>query len=55
MSEPLTRSSKRPIVARAAGLIAHLAEEASNPIGFRMAAEAEDTIRYAGAAGGPRV
>ena len=37
-----------PIVARTAGLIAHLAEEAENPIGFRMAAAAESAIRYVG-------
>jgi citrate synthase len=37
-----------PIVARAAGLVAHLAEEAENPIGFRMAAEAEAAIDYSG-------
>jgi len=37
-----------PIVARAASLIAHLAEEETNPIGFRMAAAAEAAIRYDG-------
>ena len=37
-----------PIVARAASLIAHLAEEEANPIGFRMAAAAEAAIRYDG-------
>jgi citrate synthase len=37
-----------PILARTAGLIAHLAEEAETPIGFTMAALAEEAIRYAG-------
>jgi len=37
-----------PIVARAASLVAHLAEEEANPIGFRMAAAAEEAIRYDG-------
>jgi citrate synthase len=37
-----------PILARAAGLIAHLAEEAETPIGFYMASQAEEAIRYAG-------
>jgi citrate synthase len=35
-----------PIIARTASLIAHLAEESANPIGFRMAAAAEDAIAY---------
>jgi citrate synthase len=38
-----------PILARTAGLIAHLAEEAQTPIGFLMAAEGEAAIRYVGA------
>jgi citrate synthase len=36
-----------PILARTASLIAHLAEESVNPIGFLMAAEAEAAIGYA--------
>ena len=41
-----------PILARTAGLLAHLAEEREQPIGFLMAAEAEEAIAYGGA-GGP--
>ena len=37
-----------PILARVAGLIAHLAEETETPIGFAMASQAEEAIRYAG-------
>ncbi|WP_127904428.1 citryl-CoA lyase [Solirhodobacter olei] len=37
-----------PILARTASLLAHLSEEAENPIGFRMAAEAEAAITYEG-------
>jgi citrate synthase len=39
-----------PILARAAGLIAHLAEEAETPIGFFMASQAEAAVRYVGQA-----
>ena len=35
-----------PILARTAGLLAHLAEEQDAPIGFLMAASAEDAIEY---------
>jgi citrate synthase len=35
-----------PILARTAGLLAHLAEEQSEPLGFRMAAMAEEAVRY---------
>jgi citrate synthase len=35
-----------PILARTAGLLAHLAEEQGNPLGFRMAASAEEAIEY---------
>ncbi len=35
-----------PILARTAGLLAHLAEEREEPIGFLMAAEAEEAIAY---------
>lgn len=38
-----------PILARTAGLIAHLAEESETPIGFTLAAEAEAAISYSGA------
>ncbi len=37
-----------PILARTAGLIAHLGEEAQTPIGFFMASQAEAAIRYSG-------
>ena len=35
-----------PILARTAGLLAHLAEEQRNPLGFLMAAEAEEAVEY---------
>jgi citrate synthase len=35
-----------PILARAAGLLAHLAEERENPIGLEMAQAAEDSVSY---------
>ncbi|WP_127142425.1 citryl-CoA lyase [Pelagibacterium montanilacus] len=37
-----------PILARTASLLAHLAEEQETPIGFLMAARAEEAIAYAG-------
>jgi len=35
-----------PILARTAGLLAHLAEEQENPIGFLLASGAEEAIEY---------
>ena len=35
-----------PILARTAGLLAHLAEEQEHPLGFLMAAEAEEAVEY---------
>ncbi|MEX0407288.1 citryl-CoA lyase [Aquibium sp. LZ166] len=35
-----------PILARTAGLIAHLAEERRRPMGFHLAAEAAEGVRY---------
>ncbi len=35
-----------PILARTAGLLAHLAEEREHPLGFLMAARAEEAIEY---------
>jgi citrate synthase len=35
-----------PILARTAGLLAHLAEEQRRPLGFVMAAGAEEAVRY---------
>ncbi|MGZ6617903.1 MAG: citryl-CoA lyase, partial [Solirubrobacteraceae bacterium] len=35
-----------PILARTAGLLAHLAEEQEHPVGFPMAAKAEEAVAY---------
>ena len=35
-----------PILARTAGLLAHLVEEQEQPLGFFMAAKAEEAIEY---------
>jgi citrate synthase len=35
-----------PILARTAGLLAHLVEEQQNPLGFLMAGKAEDAVDY---------
>src|SRR4051794_25690862 len=35
-----------PILARTAGLLAHLAEEQERPLGFLLAGEAEEAVRY---------
>jgi len=35
-----------PLLARTAGLLAHLAEEQQHPLGFLMAGKAEDAIEY---------
>jgi citrate synthase len=35
-----------PILARTAGLLAHLVEEQESPIGFLLAGEAEDAVEY---------
>jgi citrate synthase len=35
-----------PILARTAGLLAHLAEERDEPIGFIMAGRAEEAVTY---------
>jgi citrate synthase len=35
-----------PILARTAGLIAHLGEEAATPIGFLLAATGEEAIEH---------
>ena len=40
-----------PILARTAGLLAHLAEEDIAPIGFRLAAAAEAAIEHSAAFG----
>src|SRR4051812_13449611 len=43
---PATAVKSVPVLARTASLLAHLAEEQDNPIGFLMAGKAEDAIRY---------
>jgi citrate synthase len=45
---PSTMIKAIPILARTAGLLAHLAEEQARPIGFLMASVAEDAIGYDG-------
>ncbi len=37
-----------PLLARTASLVAHLLEEQSRPIGFKLAAAAEQAMRYDG-------
>ena len=44
---PASAAKAVPILARTASLLAHLAEERQNPIGFLMAGRAEDAIGYA--------
>ena len=41
-----------PILARTAGLLAHLAEERERPLGFLMAAAAEEAVEYEGGGAG---
>lgn len=43
---PASAAKAIPLLARTAGLLAHLAEEQRNPIGFAMAAKAEAAIDY---------
>jgi citrate synthase len=40
-----------PILARTAGLLAHLAEEQERPLGFYMAGKAEEAVAYEPGAG----
>lgn len=47
---PLAGLKGVPLLARTAGLIAHLVEEQSRPIGFAMSAAAAEAIRYDGEA-----
>ena len=43
---PVAAADAVPILARTAGLLAHLAEESENPIGLRLAAAAEEAVEY---------
>lgn len=47
---PLAALKGVPLLARTAGLIAHLLEEQTRPIGFAMSAAAAEAIRYDGEA-----
>jgi citrate synthase len=40
-----------PLLARAGGILAHLAEEQQNPIGFVLAGQAEAAVAYRGRSG----
>ncbi|HEX4520664.1 MAG TPA: citryl-CoA lyase [Gaiellaceae bacterium] len=46
---PASAVKSVPILARTAGLLAHLAEERERPLGFLMAGAAEDAVEYEGA------
>jgi len=43
---PAAAAKAVPILARTAGLLAHLAEEQENPIGFFLASKAEEAVEY---------
>ena len=43
---PANAAKAIPLLARTAGLLAHLAEEQEQPVGFLMAAKAEEAITY---------
>jgi citrate synthase len=43
---PVAAVKAVPILARTAGLLAHLAEEREQPLGFLMAGKAEEAIEY---------
>jgi citrate synthase len=43
---PVSMIKAIPLLARTGGLLAHLAEEQANPIGFLMASQAEAAISY---------
>ena len=43
---PVTTVKAIPILARTAGLLAHLAEEQTQPVGFLMAGAAEEAVGY---------
>ena len=43
---PVTTVKAVPILARTAGLLAHLVEEQENPLGFYLAGKAEEAITY---------
>jgi citrate synthase len=43
---PASAAKAVPLLARTAGLLAHLAEEQQNPVGFLMAGRAEEAIAY---------
>ena len=43
---PVAAAKAIPILARTAGLLAHLAEEQQEPIGFLLAREAEAAVAY---------
>jgi citrate synthase len=43
---PAAAAKAVPILARTAGLLAHLAEEQENPLGFLLAGKAEEAVEY---------
>ena len=43
---PASTAKAIPLLARTAGLLAHLAEEREHPVGFLMAGKAEDAVTY---------
>jgi citrate synthase len=43
---PVSVAKAIPILARTAGLLAHLAEEQENPLGFYLAGKAEEAVAY---------